>query len=159
MPHPLGFTWWNWVVTFVSCAGCPFTVLYDGLQLAKGVALQCMLYSDLGQSGQTSKIGLDSWLLPKIALDSCPISSKITFIQPCDDRINQYLAFDLIKSYLDFWLLLWPRTKIGVQDILECHPLDLRMIILQGQSPTQYTNVIVVSPLFTSNNQTVAHQY
>ena len=37
--------------------------------------------------------------------------------------LHFYLTFDLLKSYFDFWLSLWPRMKIRVQDILECHPL------------------------------------
>jgi len=87
-----------------------------------------------------AEIGLDHdlWLLLKIMLDSCPIYSKfckITFTQ-LSVKVsfvvytvqNRCLTFDLPKSYLDFWLLLWPRTKIIVQDVLECHPLEVSLV-------------------------------
>ena len=51
-------------------------------------------------------------------------------VDPCPDKIR----FDLWPSAIsifDSWLSFWLRTKIGVQDILECHPLEL-VVILPG---------------------------
>jgi len=113
--------------------------LWEGMWLLKFTRgwhtnISCTPIFVLGQSGQTRKISLDSWLSLKIALDFWPYSSTFFVISRSHwsiDRGTWYIyrtAFVLWPAanfQLDFWLSLWPRSKIRVQDILKCHPLNL----------------------------------
>jgi len=69
-------------------------------------------------------ISLDLWLLLKLRLtfvQSLVNFCKITFTQLFVKVwiVDYTVTFDLPKSCLDFWLSLWPRTKIRVRDVLD----------------------------------------
>ena len=45
-------------------------------------------------------------------------------VDPCPDK-SRFDFWPSAISIFDPWLLSWPRTKIAVQNILECHPLEV----------------------------------
>ena len=64
-----------------------------------------------------------------LTFDFCFVQSLVNFWKITFTQLSKIDAWLLTyqKSYLDFWLSPWPRTKIKVQDILECHPLDITL--------------------------------